>query len=219
MTSADTPLVHIDIETDRCTAALWAKARTLDPQPMAWAAHVGTAPIEGDAVRVTVALAQWEYEYHAAGVGAGHVTSLVETLLDTYADSVITAHENEIKFNALPAPSDMTAFGPYTLVVRWSLAATLELADEIANSTGLLAKVGIVRLTAPCDEQAWIAVTMPREIYDRTNKLLADPTEPNDLAMCLSYALGRVWLKENPSSQLDSDTRRVAPYIDDHIPF
>lgn len=219
MTTAGIPLVRVDLDTSQYTAELWANARAIAPSEFEWFTVVRSTPIETGRVRVTIAMDQDQFANFAAMDGAHHAASYIEEIINCDARDIVTAHETEIAFNALPAAADEPKYGPYTFVVEWALAQAVDFANEAKKSTGLLAKVRIVRLTPPAHRAAWFAVTVPRKIYDRIIAISADPTQYDGQDMFVSNALTRVWLEENPHPEPDLSLPSSGRAIDDEIPF
>lgn len=219
MTTAGPPLVRVDLDTSYYTAALWANARAIEPSEFEWFTVVRSTPIETDRVRVTIAMDQDQFANFAAMDGAHHAASYIAEIINCDASDIVTAHNTKVAFNALPSAEDVPKYGPYTFVVEWALAQAVDFANEIKKSTGLLAKVRIVRLTPPAHRAAWVAVSVPRKIYDRINAMSVDPTQQDNQDMYLSNALTRVWLEENPCPEPDLSQPSSGSDIDDEIPF
>lgn len=219
MMTAGIPLVRVDLDTSYNTAALWANARAIAPSEFEWFTVVRSTPIEMGRVRVTIAMDQDQFANFAAMDGAHHAASYIEEIINCDAREIVTSHETENAFNALPSAADVLNCGRYTFVVQWTLARAVDFANKAKTSTGLLGKVRIVRLTAPARYEAWFAVSVPRKIYDRTTVMSAVPAQHDNQDMFLSNALTMVWLEENPRPDPNLSLPSSGGDIDDEIPF
>ena len=219
MTTAGIPFVRVDLDTSYYTAALWANARAIAPSEFEWFTVVRSTPIEMGRVRVTIAMDQDQFANFAAMDGAHHAASYIAEIINCDARDIVTAHETEIAFNALPSAANVRKYGPYTFVVQWALAQGVDFANEAKTSTGLLGKVRIVRLTPPARRAAWFAVSVPRKIYDRINAMSVDPTQQDNQDMYLANALTSFWLEENPLPEPDLSLPSSGRADDDEIPF
>jgi hypothetical protein len=228
MTTAGPQLVRVEIDTDTDTANELAKARSINPSRMEWAAHVRSVPTTEGWARVTVAVSQDIYAHYVAGVGFEDVSSAIENELSSDAEEIVQDHDATITFNTIPMAAPSDTYEPHAFIVQWDRAEVAGVVVATSEVTNRLKEIRITRLTPLVDDKAWFIVLVPDFLYIHVIEAYLDQHGPQDIAECLWLAISET-LQPYAAPDLESRIEQlpIAPPqaewtkgpIDDDIPF
>jgi hypothetical protein len=225
MTTSGLPLVRIDIDTDQETAKLWVRAREIKPSCLEWAANVRSVQTASGSVCVTVAISQDEYTNTVRGVGIEDAASALEAVMIHDAAAVVDQYEAAKAIRNIPHVDDVDEFGPYTLVVKWTVPEVIEVTQIAAIADGPLCGIRLARISnANEDDELCVAVSLPTNLYMQVNDYHRDDLSSDEFCRAVYRVIINTFDYEENSKLETTDParRKETPYskpLDDEIPF
>lgn len=187
-------------------------AITLDPERMSWVKIMSVRRRKNSTCDIRLAITQDRYAALSASLTkACDIASAIKDTIREEAEDVVELYWLRGEVEGIPVCSDVTVFGPHTLVVEWTIAEALHVITVIEHSITDVGCIELSRLGRMGQKTVTLAVTLPMAIFDATIAKISEGATRRSVSACLFEAINQAGDCEPPVPRSIDDA--------DMIPF